>query len=68
MTRAQALDCYTRGGAYNEFAEAEKGLLLPGYRADFVVLDGDLLTVPEEQLLQLRVLATVVGGRVVYTA
>lgn len=68
VTRAQALDCYTRGGAYNEFAEAEKGLLLPGYRADFVVLDGDLLTVPEEQLLQLRVMATVVGGRVVYTA
>lgn len=68
VTRAQALACYTRGGAYNEFAETEKGLLLPGYLADFVVLDGDLLTVPEEQLLQLRVLATVVGGREVYTA
>ena len=68
VTRAQALACYTQGSAWNEFAETEKGLLLPGYLADFVVLDGDLLTVPEEQLLQLRVLATVVGGRAVYTA
>lgn len=68
VTRAQALACYTQGSAWNEFAETEKGLLLPGYLADFVVLDGDLLTLPEEQLLQLRVLATVVGGRAVYTA
>lgn len=68
VTRAQALACYTQGSSWNEFAETEKGLLLPGYLADFVVLDGDLLTLPEEQLLQLRVLATVVGGRVVYTA
>lgn len=68
VTRAEALACYTKGSAFNEFAEGEKGMLLPGYLADFVVLDGDLLTVPEEQLLQLRVLATVVGGREVYTA
>lgn len=68
VSRAQALACYTEGSAFNEFAEGEKGLLRPGYLADFVVLDGDLLALPEERLLQLRVLATVVGGREVYTA
>lgn len=68
VTRAQALACYTEGGAYNEFAEAEKGKLLPGYLADFAVLDGDPLTLPEERLLKMQVLTTVVGGQEVYTA
>lgn len=62
VTRAQALRCYTEAGAWNEFAEAEKGRLAPGYLADFTVFDRDLFTIPEAQIPAMQVKATVVGG------
>ena len=68
VTRAQALFCYTQGSAWNEFAEAEKGRLAPGFLADFTVLDRDYFTVPEADIPRLRVQATVTGGQVVYRA
>ena len=66
VTRAQALFCYTQGSAWQEFAEAEKGRLAPGFLADFTVLDRDYFTVPEADIPRLRVQATVTGGQVVY--
>ena len=68
VTRAQALFCYTQGSAWQEFAEAEKGRLAPGFLADFTVLDRDYFTVPEADIPRLRVQATVTGGQVVYRA
>lgn len=68
VTRAQALFCYTQGSAWQEFAEAEKGRLVPGFLADFTVLDRDYFTVPEADIPRLRVQATVTGGQVVYRA
>ena len=68
VTRAQALFCYTQGSAWQEFAEAEKGRLAPGFIADFTVLDRDYFTVPEADIPRLRVQATVTGGQVVYRA
>ena len=68
VTRAQALFCYTQGSAWQEFAEAEKGRLAPGFLADFTVLDRDYFTVPEADIPCLRVQATVTGGQVVYRA
>lgn len=68
VTRAQALFCYTQGSAWQEFAEAEKGRLAPGFLADFTVLDCDYFTVPEADIPRLRVQATVTGGQVVYRA
>ena len=68
VTRAQALFCYTQGSAWQEFAEAEKGRLAPGFLADFTVLDRDYFTVPEADVPRLRVQATVTGGQVVYRA
>ena len=50
VTRAQALFCYTQGSAWQEFAEAEKGRLAPGFLADFTVLDRDYFTVPEADI------------------
>src|SRR5262249_9415424 len=64
----QALAAYTAGSAYAEFSEDKKGLLKPGYLADFVVLDRDLFRVRPEQILHTRVLRTVVGGKTVHTA
>lgn len=62
----QAIAAYTRGAAYAEFAEAEKGSIANGMLADFVVLDRDITNVRPEDILLTRVLRTVVGGKTVY--
>lgn len=64
-------DCiraYTSGSAYAQFEEGKKGELIPGEYADFIVLSNDLTKVIAAQLIKTRVLRTVVGGRVVYSA
>lgn len=66
MTRAEALVSYTRSGAYAAFQEELVGALAPGMLADVAVLSHDVLTVPDEELRDARVLYTVVGGRVLY--
>jgi predicted amidohydrolase YtcJ len=68
LTRAQALYAYTQGSAYAEFAEKRKGKLAPGYEADYIILDRNLLTVPAAEILKTKVLETVVGGKTAYTA
>jgi predicted amidohydrolase YtcJ len=62
----QALAAYTTGSAFAEFDEKEKGKLVPGMLADFVVLDRDPTSTPPEKLLETKVLRTVVGGKTVY--
>ena len=66
MTREQALKGYTIWGAYAQFTERDKGSLEKGKLADFVVLDQDLMTVDEDDLLRIRVLETIIGGETVY--
>ncbi len=63
----QGLELYTRNGAYIGFEEDEKGTLEPGKLADFIVVDRDPLTVPHDELKDIQVLMTFVGGRQVYT-
>ncbi len=64
----EAIAAYTSGAAYAQFAEHDKGLLVPGMLADFVVLDRDLTKVPPAEILHTRVLRTVVGGKTVHEA
>ena len=66
LTREEALESITTWAAYACFAEQRLGRLSPGMAADVVVLSDDLLTVPEADLLRVRVEATVFAGRVVY--
>lgn len=61
-----ALAAYTRGSAYAEFSEKEKGQILPGQLADFIVLDRDITSSTPAKLLETKVLRTVVGGKTVY--
>ncbi len=68
LTRSQAIYAYTQGSAYAEFAEKHIGRLMPGYLADYILLDRDLTTVPARSILGTRVLQTVVGGKTVYAA
>jgi hypothetical protein len=68
LTIDEAIAAYTTGSAYAEFAEKDKGTLVPGMLADFVVLDRDITEVPPAEILKTRVLRTVVGGKTVYEA
>ena len=68
LTMDQAIAAYTTGSAFAEFEEKEKGKLMPGMLADFVVLDRDVTAMSAEKLLQTKVLRTVVGGKTVYEA
>jgi len=66
MTRMEALRSYTANAAYAAFEERQKGTLAPGKLADITVLSRDILSVPEEQILETEVVYTIVGGRVRY--
>jgi predicted amidohydrolase YtcJ len=66
MTRMEALKSYTINGAYASFEENIKGTLKPGKLADIVVLSKNLLTCTEEEILNTKVLYTVVGGKILY--
>ncbi len=66
LSRDQALASYTINNAYAAFEEDLKGSLTPGKLADIVVLSHDILTVPEEEILDAQVLYTIVGGDVLY--
>jgi hypothetical protein len=68
LTREQAVAAYTRGSAFAEFAETEKGTLAPGMLADLAVLSQDIFTVEEGRLPETSSVLTVIGGRVVYDA
>ncbi len=66
MTRDEALKSMTLWPAYAAFQEGELGSLSAGKRADFVVLDQDIMRVPDAMLPETHVVSTWVGGRRVY--
>ncbi|CUS77702.1 hypothetical protein JGI7_01468 [Candidatus Kryptonium thompsonii] len=62
----EAVECYTINNAYAEFAENEKGSITPGKLADFVVLSDDIFNIPAERIKDVKVLMTVLGGKIIY--
>lgn len=66
LTVQEALEAYTRNAAYAGFVETWKGRLAPGYVADLVVLSHNLFEIPPEQIKDVEVLGTMVGGQWVY--
>ncbi|PYP54794.1 MAG: amidohydrolase [Gemmatimonadetes bacterium] len=68
MTREEALQSMTIWPAYAGFQESILGSLTPGKYADFVVLDRDIMQVPDTEILGTRVISTWIGGRRVYVA
>jgi hypothetical protein len=66
LTREQAVAAYTRGSAYAEFAEREKGTLALGMLADLAVLSRDIFTIPVQALPGTSSVLTLVGGTVVH--
>ena len=61
-----AIDQYTLGSAYVEFAEDRKGRLMPGFMADFAVLDRDIFTIPSDEIKDVQCVRTVLAGRTIF--
>lgn len=66
LSMEEAIEGYTLGGAYAQFMEDRKGMLKKGYLADMVLVNQDLLTIPEEDIMKTLVDYTFVGGKVVF--
>lgn len=66
VDRYTAVRAFTHGAAWAAALETKTGTLEPGRRANLIILDRDLLEVPEEEILKVRVLATIQSGKVRY--
>jgi len=66
LTVAEAVEEYTTGSAYAEFQEKEKGSITPGKLADMVLLSDDIFTIDAVKIRDVKVIKTIVGGRVVW--
>jgi len=66
ITREEAIRCFTWNGAWALKMEHELGSIEPGKRADLIVLDGDLMGCPEDDIRNLRVDLTLLDGRPVH--
>ena len=61
-----AIKYYTVGSAYSQFMDNRKGMIKTGYLADIVIVDKDLLTISENEIMKTKVDYTITGGKVVY--
>jgi predicted amidohydrolase YtcJ len=68
LTMEEAIKYYTIGAAYAQFMENRKGMIKPGYLADIVIVDRDLLTIPENEIMKTKVDYTITGGKIVYAS
>ncbi len=68
ITAEQALALYTTNAAYTSFEEKTKGSISPGKLADTVVLSGDPTRLPPEEIKDIKVEMTMIGGEVVWEA
>ena len=68
MTREEAIKSYTIWAAYAGFQEGIMGSIEPGKWADFTIIDRDILTCDPELIPETKVIYTIVGGEVKYTA
>ena len=66
VTREEALKSYTIWSAYGQFEEDILGSLTVGKWADFVVIDRDVMTCPEEEIKDVQAIMTAVAGDIVY--
>ena len=68
LTVPEMLTAWTKNGQYNCYNEDRLGTLEAGKLADIAVLDGDVFTMPNEQVKDVKVALTISDGRIVYSA
>ncbi|MFC6101319.1 amidohydrolase [Olivibacter domesticus] len=68
LTREEALKLFTVAPTWIEDQEREMGKIIPGHFADFVLLNKDYFTIPDDEIKTISSLLTVVDGRVVFGA
>jgi predicted amidohydrolase YtcJ len=68
LPRASALRAITLNSAYALHVDSDEGSLEAGKLADLIVLDRDPLKVPADDIAKVRVLLTLLGGKIVYRA
>lgn len=66
LTRDEALSLYTRNAAWIAFAEQDRGMLAPGMLADLAVLDRPYMTMPVDEVHNIRSVLTLLGGKPVH--
>jgi predicted amidohydrolase YtcJ len=66
LTVPETVEAYTMGSAYAEFQDKEKGSITPGKLADIVILGDDIFKIDPVKIRDVKVLKTIVGGKVVY--
>jgi len=66
LSREEALIAHTRSNAYLLFQEMRLGAIKPGLLADMLVLDRDYLSVPVDEIKDIRPVATIVDGEIVF--
>ncbi|MEA2062576.1 MAG: amidohydrolase family protein [Gemmatimonadota bacterium] len=66
LTMEEAIELYTLGPAYASFEEHLKGSIEPGKLADMAVLSQNLFEIPEDRIMDTRVVYTVFDGKIVY--
>jgi hypothetical protein len=68
LSRQEALRAITLGSSFELHQDADTGSLEPGKLADLIVLDRNVMEIPADQIADTKVMQTVVGGRIVYSA
>ena len=68
MTRIEAMKSYTINAAYGAFEEKLKGSIEIGKYADFAVFSQNLITIPDDKILETKILYTIVNGKIEYQA
>jgi hypothetical protein len=65
ITPAEAIRTYTMFGAHTGFEEQNKGTIEVGKLADLIIVSDDLLTVPADKLKDIKVVTTIIDGKIV---
>jgi predicted amidohydrolase YtcJ len=64
----EAIKYYTLGSAYSQFMENRKGMIKTAFLADIIIVDRDLLIIPENEIMKTKVDYTITGGKIVYSS
>ena len=68
MSLTESIKLFTCAGAWVGFDEQSLGKIIPGYRADIIIADGDIFDRPVESLGATPILTTIIDGQIVYSA